>query len=51
MQVCKESALANHAVIASIFEQLSAADRKHLARILQHLIAILQAESPGAPRC
>jgi len=51
MQVCKESALANHAVIASIFERLSAADRKHLARIFQHLIEILQAESPGAPRC
>jgi DNA-binding MarR family transcriptional regulator len=49
MLVCKESALANHAVIAAIFQQLSAADRKHLARILERLIDILRAESPASP--
>jgi len=49
MLVCKESAMANHAVIASIFQQLSAADRKHLARILQRLIDILHAELPASP--
>ena len=49
MLVCKESAMANHAVTASIFQQLSAADRKHLARILQRLIDILHAESAASP--
>jgi DNA-binding MarR family transcriptional regulator len=49
MLVCKESALANHAVIAAIFQQLSAADRKHLARLLERLIDILRAESPVSP--
>lgn len=49
MLVCKESALANHAVIAAIFQQLSAADRKHLARLLERLIDILRAESPASP--
>jgi DNA-binding MarR family transcriptional regulator len=49
MLVCKESAMANHAVIASIFQKLSAADRKHMARILQRLIDILQAEAQDSP--
>jgi hypothetical protein len=39
--------MANHAVIAAIFQQLSAADRKHFARILKRLIDILHAESPA----
>lgn len=43
--VCKESALANHAAVASIFQQLSAADRKHLARILRQLIDVLHADA------
>lgn len=49
MLVCKESALANHAAVGSLFEQLSAADRKHLARILRQLIDILHAEAPAEP--
>lgn len=49
MLVCKESALANHAAVASLFEQLAAVDRKHLARILRQLIDILHAEAPVEP--
>jgi DNA-binding MarR family transcriptional regulator len=49
MLVCKESALANHAAVASLFEQLAAVDRKHLARILRQLIDILHAEAPAEP--
>lgn len=39
--VCKESTLANHAVVTSIYEHLSAADRQHLARILKRLTAAI----------
>lgn len=47
--VCKESVLANHAAVASLFEQISAVDRRHLARILRQLIDILHAEAPADP--
>ena len=42
MAVCKESALANHAAVAKLYEQLPAGDRQHLARILRKLIASLE---------
>lgn len=45
--VSKESMHANHALVTELFERLTAADRQHLARILQKLIDVLneQAES------
>ncbi len=45
MLVCKESALANHSAIAKLYEQLSAADRQHLSRILHKLIDVLGGEA------
>jgi DNA-binding MarR family transcriptional regulator len=48
MLVCKESALANHAAVTAIYEQLSAADRQHLARILKKLTEAI-AESSSQP--
>lgn len=41
MLVCKSSALANHAAVTSIYEQLSETDRQHLARILKKLTAAI----------
>ncbi len=40
--VCKESALANHAAAANLYEQLSASDRKDFGRILKKLLAALE---------
>jgi DNA-binding MarR family transcriptional regulator len=45
--VCKESAMANHAAAARLYELLPPADRQHLARILRKLLDALQAE--GGP--
>ncbi|HLN29501.1 MAG TPA: MarR family transcriptional regulator [Gemmataceae bacterium] len=39
--VGKESALADHAAAAWLYEQLGPADRQHLARILRKLLATL----------
>jgi DNA-binding MarR family transcriptional regulator len=50
MLVCKESALANHAAIAKLYEQLSGPDRAHLARILRKLLTSLDDASPAAKR-
>ena len=47
MMVCKESALANHAAVAKLYEQLSAGDRQHLARILGKLIESLEHSPPA----
>jgi DNA-binding MarR family transcriptional regulator len=44
--VSKESMLANHAAAARLFEQLTPADRQHLARILGKLLEALQADGP-----
>lgn len=41
MRVCKESTLANHAAITSLYEHLNPTDRQHLARILNKLLAAL----------
>lgn len=45
LMVCKESAMANHAAVASLFEKVSVADRRHLARILKQLIEVLGTDS------
>lgn len=45
LMVCKESAMANHAAVASLFETVSVADRRHLARILKQLIEVLGTDS------
>ncbi len=45
MQVCKESALANHAAVTALYEHLTPADRQHLARILNKLIEALNSQS------
>jgi DNA-binding MarR family transcriptional regulator len=47
--VCKESALANHAAVAHLYEQLGPADRQHLARILRKLLHALGAKGFGPP--
>jgi len=41
MLVCKESAMANHEAIARVYETLTEADRRHLARILGKLVETL----------
>jgi DNA-binding MarR family transcriptional regulator len=41
MHVCKESALANHAAVAALYEKLPESDRKQLARILKKMIDLL----------
>jgi DNA-binding MarR family transcriptional regulator len=41
MLVCKESILANHTAVTTLYDHLSSADRQHLARILHQLIAAL----------
>jgi DNA-binding MarR family transcriptional regulator len=45
MQVCKESALANHAAVSAIYEQLSSAERQQFSRILKKLIALMTEQS------
>lgn len=47
--VCKESAMANHAAVTSLFERLTPADRTQLARILKKLTAVLQEQNSTAP--
>jgi DNA-binding MarR family transcriptional regulator len=42
--VGKESALADHAAAAWLYEQLNPGERQHLARILRKLLATLAAE-------
>jgi DNA-binding MarR family transcriptional regulator len=42
--VGKESALADHAAAARLYEQLGPGDRQHLARILRKLLGVLGAE-------
>lgn len=46
--VSRESMGANFAAAAQLYEQLSAADRQHLARILRKLLDALRATEPGA---
>jgi DNA-binding MarR family transcriptional regulator len=41
MLVCKESALANHAAITSLYEHLTAKEREQLGQILQKLLDAL----------
>jgi DNA-binding MarR family transcriptional regulator len=48
MMVCKESAMANHAAVTALYEHLTAADRQHLARILNKLIETLNAQNSEA---
>ena len=47
--VCKESALANHAAVAHLYEHLGPGDRHHLARILRKLLHALGAKGFGPP--
>ena len=49
MLVCKESMLANQAAVANIYDHISPADRKHLARIIKKLLQALNDGSPGGP--
>jgi DNA-binding MarR family transcriptional regulator len=49
MQVCKESAMANHAAVTALYECLSASDRQQLARILRKLIEALSGDGHSAP--
>lgn len=46
--VCKESMGANFDTAARLYEQLSAAERQHLARILRKLLDGLRATEPSA---
>ncbi len=46
-QVSRESMGADFATAARLYEQLSAGDRRHLARILQKLLDALRATEPG----
>jgi DNA-binding MarR family transcriptional regulator len=46
MHVCKESALANHAAVSAIYEQLSSTERQQFSRILKKLIDLMT--EPGA---
>jgi DNA-binding MarR family transcriptional regulator len=46
--VGKESALADHAAAARLYEQLGPSDRQHLARILRKLLAVLGTTSGGS---
>jgi DNA-binding MarR family transcriptional regulator len=41
MLVCKESAMANHAAITSLYEHLTAKEREQLGQILQKLLDAL----------
>ena len=53
-QVTRESMGANFATAVRLYEQLSAAERRQLARILQKLLDALRAtdaEGEGAPPC
>lgn len=43
--VAKESAMANHTAVVSLFDQVSLTDRRHLARILRQLIELLGSDS------
>lgn len=43
--VCKESALANHAAITSLYDHLTATERQQLAHILQKLLQALTEQS------
>jgi DNA-binding MarR family transcriptional regulator len=45
--VAKESALADHAAAARLYEQLGPSDRQHMARILRKLLAVLEASEPA----
>ena len=45
--VGKECMAANHAAAAQLFEQLTPADRQHLARILRKLLEALQPRDKG----
>jgi len=45
--VGKESALADHAAAARLYEQLGPGDRQHLARILRKLLGVLGAAPAG----
>jgi DNA-binding MarR family transcriptional regulator len=45
MLVCKESAMANHAAITSLYEHLDLKERQQLAQILQKLIGALNDEA------
>ena len=47
MLVCKESMMANQAAVVTIYEQISAADRKHLARIIRKLLEALNDGAAG----
>jgi hypothetical protein len=49
MRVCKESMLANHEAAAVLFEKLTAAERRDLARVLTKLIEALGAMETAAP--
>jgi DNA-binding MarR family transcriptional regulator len=48
MLVCKESAMANHEAIARVYETLTEADRRHLARILGKLVETLNRDDEDA---
>ena len=50
LAVCKQSALANHAAVARLYEQLPAGDRQHLARILGKLIESLEHCAAGGEK-
>jgi hypothetical protein len=45
--VGKESALADDAAAAWLYQQLSPRDRQHMARLLKKLLAVLGAEALG----
>jgi DNA-binding MarR family transcriptional regulator len=45
--VGKESALADHAAAAWLYQQLSPGDRQHMARLLRKLLAVLGTACPG----
>jgi DNA-binding MarR family transcriptional regulator len=49
MHVCKESMLANHEAAAVLFERLTAAERRDLARVLTKLIEALGAMETADP--
>jgi DNA-binding MarR family transcriptional regulator len=46
MLVCKESAMANHAAVTSLYEHLTATERQQFAHILKKLIGALNEQQP-----